>query len=125
YEVLSYTWGTTGATEKISVDDSKALEVRVNLATALRYLRLETEPRTLWIDAICIDQNNVEEKNTQVPYMTQIYREASCVQVWLGESSHDSDRAFDLLEAIGGNEDDMDWRSLANLFQRPWWTRMW
>jgi hypothetical protein len=159
YEVLSYTWGTSDATEDISVDENKTLAIRVNLAIALRYLRLETELRTLWIDAICIDQNNVEEKNVQVPYMTQIYREASCVQIWLGESSYDSDRAFDVLEAIGGKESEMvpslrsrdwvtgerlvlrpdepeklkgqsdltieDWHSLKNLFQRPWWTRMW
>ena len=159
YEVLSYTWGTSEATEEISVDENQRIAIRVNLATALRYFRLETEPRTLWIDAICIDQTNIEEKNVQVPRMTQIYREALCVQVWLGERSHDSDRAFDVLEGIGGKESEMvlsvrsqdwitgerlvlrpcepeslkgqsdltieDWRSLQNLFQRPWWTRMW
>lgn len=106
YEALSYTWGTSSAQEFIYID-SKPLEVRTNLVTALRYLRREKEPRTLWIDAICIDQTNIPERNIQVQRMAQIYRQASCVLVWLGESSHNSDVAFDVLERVGGAEDQM------------------
>jgi len=53
----------------------------VNLEAAMRYLRHEFIVRILWIDAICIDQLNVEERNYQVPLMKTIYSNATAVQV--------------------------------------------
>jgi hypothetical protein len=61
----------------------------------------------LWIDAICINQNNVAEKNIQVQPMVQIYRQASSVLVWLGESTETSNLAFKTVEALGGSEKNM------------------
>ena len=56
-----------------------------NLHRALLRLRLKSESRTLWIDAVCIDQHNMAERSRQVAMMGRIYRQASCVNVWLGE----------------------------------------
>jgi hypothetical protein len=109
YEALSYTWGTSPAREKIYVN-GKTFRVGANLQVALRHLRHKNQRRTLWIDAICIDQSNVEERNTQVQRMSQIYRNASCVLAWLGERNHNSDLAFDTVESIGGAENEMIWK---------------
>lgn len=107
YEALSYTWGTVSDQEALHIGDS-VLEIRANLATALKHLRHPTRSRTLWIDAICIDQKNIEERNVQVLRMRQIYRESKQVLIWLGEKSHNSNLAIDLLESIGGKEEEME-----------------
>ncbi|KAK0624345.1 heterokaryon incompatibility protein-domain-containing protein [Immersiella caudata] len=65
YDVLSYIWGATDATKGIVVD-GRRLEVTVSLESALRRLRCD-EPRQLWVDAVCIDRNNEEEKRRNNP----------------------------------------------------------
>jgi hypothetical protein len=74
YEALSYTWGSSGSDVKIEVD-GQVISVRPNLAYALAALR-DSEPRILWVDALCIDQHNIEERNHQVGQMGEIYRQA-------------------------------------------------
>jgi hypothetical protein len=84
YEAVSYVWGDASMRQEIVVD-SKSLLVTVNLHTALRYLRWKDRPRVLWADAICINQQNIDERSSQVSFMDNIYREAVEVQVWLCE----------------------------------------
>ncbi|KAF5676678.1 WW [Fusarium circinatum] len=84
YEALSYTWGDPGNGCNISLSNHDFL-VGDNAAAALRRLRRKREKRVLWIDAICINQADVDEKNTQVPLMQKIYGQAKNVLVWLGE----------------------------------------
>jgi len=55
----------------------------------------------MWIDAICINQNDISERNNQVRQMGAIYSQASQVVVWLGEETGDSGRAIAFLEKIG------------------------
>lgn len=86
YEALSYTWGTENNLQKIFIQGQPFL-VRENLYAALKRLRMTFTTRSLWIDAICIDQNNITEKEFQLPLMTKIYEGASQVCVWLGEAS--------------------------------------
>ncbi|KAI9663891.1 MAG: hypothetical protein M1821_007381 [Bathelium mastoideum] len=86
YEALSYCWGPNNKREAITVNGIKTFEVTDNLAAALRRLRLSRTNRVLWIDAICIDQNSVQEKNTQVRLMGEIYGRAQRTLVWLGDS---------------------------------------
>lgn len=83
YEALSYTWGARIGTVAINCNDSSLL-VTPNCESALRHLRHRTKDRVLWIDAICINQQSVEEKNNQVPLMGEIYRSAAAVIIWLG-----------------------------------------
>lgn len=61
---------------------------------------LQDEPRLLWVDAIYIDQSDADEKNYQVPLMHNIYQRAQSVQVWLGESSDQSEEAMKLIPTI-------------------------
>jgi hypothetical protein len=74
YEALSYTWGEPVDESDIIVN-SITLPVRRNLWDALYHLR-GAEVRTLWIDAICINQKNIPERNDQVQMMRQIYERA-------------------------------------------------
>lgn len=90
YETVSYTW----ATEDGEVELSEllyigpfwdALPQTRNCWTLLRYLRPERGLRLVWVDAICINQDSVFEKTTQVAKMGSIYRNCMRVIVWLGE----------------------------------------
>ena len=84
YRALSYTWGDSKLTSLIWVNGDK-IEVTGNLLAALKCLRFESSSLTLWIDAICIDQSNVHERNEQVRRMRDIFEQALEVFVWLGE----------------------------------------
>ncbi|RYP19190.1 hypothetical protein DL765_003505 [Monosporascus sp. GIB2] len=93
YEALSYAWGEKGAGKDIIIDGER-LGVFENLEAALRRLRKPKEWRTLWIDAICINQDDFTEKQEQIPLMHKIYRQAQQVCVWLGESTGTSRMAM-------------------------------
>lgn len=90
FEPLSYCWGDTAKTEQITIDaelvggSRLAFPVAQSMFQALRQLRLPEKPRRLWIDQLCINQNDREEKTHQVGLMARIYSEASMVHIWLG-----------------------------------------
>jgi len=84
YTALSYVWGTDDASKTISCNGSSYLTIRPNLYNALCRIRDFREARILWVDAICIDQSNVSERNHQVAQMTQIYSNAGKLSVSLG-----------------------------------------
>ena len=88
-------WGPE-APERHVLVDGKILQVRDNIWRCLKHLRDHNLMSSrLWIDAICINQNDEEEKNKQVAMMRDIFRRASRVLIWLGSTSmqiylHDS-----------------------------------
>jgi hypothetical protein len=105
FEALSYTWGSTHDRAKIyhkddDTNSSNMMHVTRNLAEALEHLRYEDRPRVFWIDAICVDQTDVVERNYHVGRMAHIYPTASRVIVWLGLESEDSDAAIELLKPL-------------------------
>ncbi|KAF2141127.1 uncharacterized protein K452DRAFT_229721, partial [Aplosporella prunicola CBS 121167] len=83
YEALSYTWGDANITDTIEVD-GHAFNVTANLFSALKQLRTEDKPRTLWIDALSIDQSNEAEKSWQVNLMGLIYAKSERGLLWVG-----------------------------------------
>ncbi|TGO53682.1 hypothetical protein BCON_0119g00050 [Botryotinia convoluta] len=84
YEALSYVWGSP--TNKCDINlQGVSFPVTTNLESALRCLRYRDLPRNLWIDAICINQEVIPERNSQVKYMGTIYSKSSIVLVWLRE----------------------------------------
>jgi len=91
YEALSYTWATEDGdcsrSSQIRCDDGKILLVTKNCELALRYLRKQDLPRTLWVDAISINQEDTKERGHQVGVMRDIYANATEVLIWLGEQS--------------------------------------
>jgi hypothetical protein len=96
YEALSYTWGDPQSHGNIELHGLPFF-TRENLEAALRRLRLKERPRILWVDALCIDQINIEERNAQVGLMRDIYKGASRVLIFLGLAENDSDVAMDLI----------------------------
>ena len=96
YEALSYTWGDESHRRYISVNDQR-FSVTSNLWAALRYLRHTSETRCLWVDAICINQRNVTEKNFMVSQMHVIYHNSKRVIAWLGDPTLKSEQAFRFL----------------------------
>ncbi|KZM19398.1 hypothetical protein ST47_g9453 [Ascochyta rabiei] len=86
YEALSYVWGEWEDSMEIILDGSKHT-VTKNLHDALKVMQNANRPRTLWVDAVCIDQTNIQERTSQVAMMDKIYFQAEQVLVWLGERS--------------------------------------
>jgi hypothetical protein len=84
YEAISYVWGAPRGDQEIYCE-GKTVLVTPNCLSALRHFRRKDRARTLWCDAICIDQNGTEEKNHQVKIMGEVYKSASRDLVWLGE----------------------------------------
>ncbi|KAK4031445.1 HET-domain-containing protein [Parachaetomium inaequale] len=93
YEALSYTWGGQPLDRPVSCD-SKTLLITANAEAALRRLRRKRKARYLWVDAICINQSSVAERNVQVASMGDIYRGAKRVLIWLGEATPHAEAAF-------------------------------
>jgi hypothetical protein len=86
FEALSYVWGDVAVKKPVAVN-GVSHTVTVNLETGLRSLRDRWKIRLLWVDAICINQDDVPEKNIQVPQMARLYSAARAVVVWLGPST--------------------------------------
>jgi len=140
YEALSYFWGSADRRRSVLVDDRRLL-VTENLHAALLRLRDPTLPRILWIDAICINQDNYEERKRQVQLMALIYIRASRVLVWLEEAKADGDQLDGdamtnddhALQVIGhaaahGQPTELprnDQDAILTLLQRSWFRRIW
>lgn len=158
FEALSYAWGSTENALEILVVDASGSQVLIvtrNLYDALQHLRHETRPRVLWIDAICIDQQNIPERSSQIRRMADIYTLSKRVVVWLGREADDSSLALDCIEALGGkvnydwrraiinvtSQDPSDqdladkneplrynpqeWTAIVKLYTRSWFERLW
>ncbi|KAI1305128.1 heterokaryon incompatibility protein-domain-containing protein [Xylaria venustula] len=97
YEALSYTWGDRKNMKAVIVD-GKGFMVRENAEAALHRLRSSNQDRRIWMDAICISQNDNAEKALQLPMMTQIYEKAQRVVIWLGEITEGAMLAIDRLK---------------------------
>jgi hypothetical protein len=96
YEALSYVWGDQQNKKRILVDGGY-LDITNNLYEALLRLRDCRKARVLWVDAICINQADVQERANQVGIMPKIYAYASQVIAWLGEAKDRSDLIFTLI----------------------------
>ena len=77
--------------------------ITLNLGSALRHLRNEKRPRSLWIDAICINQKDLEERGSHVSVMAGIYRCAELVLIWLGEQKNHSSEVIQGLHDLCHN----------------------
>ena len=152
YKALSYTWGSSEKTQKIALN-GKRFMVTENLYSALKYLRSPQKDQIFWIDAICIDQNHISERNHQVSHMSSIYHSADSVTFWLGEPTYETDRLISSLTQLQACVSDVPdltlemnhisqlrtlwndeglyedalviFRGLVSLLARPWFTRSW
>jgi hypothetical protein len=99
YEALSYCWGAEVFPEMLHLSGG-VLAITDNLAAALRQLRHPEQCRRLWVDAVCINQRDNQEKNHQVSLMSQVYRNATTVLVWLGEGNENMREAIKTMKEL-------------------------
>ncbi|KAH7310126.1 heterokaryon incompatibility protein-domain-containing protein [Rhexocercosporidium sp. MPI-PUGE-AT-0058] len=166
FEALSYAWGDQGPTSSILCEGAN-LAVTPYLLGGIQqifalkrpqrspkylWLRRKRRPSSentlrLWIDAICINQADADEKACQIPLMTKIYQDAQRVLVWLGPAADGSAKLLDTLDSLTnplrnakGVIELSDktfvsaglpplsatiWSSAAEFLSRPWFRRLW
>jgi hypothetical protein len=139
FEALSYVWGEQMSPSTILVND-ESFEATQNLEEALQYLRLPTAQRALWVDALCINQSDIQERNLQVRQMHKIYAKADRVLSWLGPSRENSDKAMELIKKAESHNFASSWlekvvqddgilwngvHKVARLCLRDYWSRVW
>jgi hypothetical protein len=138
YLGLSYTWGDPTLRLLIAIGD-KILSVTETLAIALEHLQEEEVTLVLWVDAVCIDQENQEEKNIQVQRMGEIFSSAALVIAWLGVPADGSDLVLqelgkyvdtmsivdDLRQSDGQLFTTLPLEPIQALFDRSWFKRVW
>jgi hypothetical protein len=156
YHALSYTWGSPFSrqeedrlgysgiyeAEHVIICNGMPMKIRRNLLDVLKELRRRLI-LSLWIDAICIDQNDPEEKLVQIQLMGNVYLDAATVIVWLGPAGPGSKETIELVndltdfddtesldsnrvrEAVEGVIDNHGEHSPLSLFRRTWFHRVW
>lgn len=145
FDALSYHWGGEILGHNIKCN-GHLIPITRTLYDAIRRLRkYPVRPqRPIWIDAICLDQNNEVEKATHVPLMSRVFSNAQRVLVWLGEAPPQCERAFEVLprwlRILKECEDDVwhnellplgidmtedPWLELGRIFAHPWFGRLW
>lgn len=146
YEALSYVWEAQPINERglggfIEIELSREKsewsrrEITPNLQVALIHLRPRKTSRILWIDALCIAQTDVDDRNRQVALMGRIYSQAIQVIVWLGEGKSGADNALDVLSTtlllaksnrLSNQFTDTEVvTALDSILASPYWHRMW
>lgn len=160
YMALSYTWGSALPEDNLTPDpdrlilcDGAKIAITMNLGYALCQMELTHE--YIWVDAVCINQQDLAERSAQVALMGRIYSQASQVKVWLGIADRSTKTAFDfILDVASRVPEEMDledeaeaapyfsgpglwdrlgrpeWttaerQALSWLFLRNWFTRTW
>jgi len=154
YAAISYAWGEDTYRRSITLNGHR-FHVIDNLYTFLETHRAAGQfGRTVkvWVDAICINQNDIAERSAQIQRMRNIYSLALCSFAWLGPEGDNSDEAIDMLEAmnlaletpdflqIDGNYssefltnyqelidsfEPWQWKALFSFFDWPYWKRLW
>jgi hypothetical protein len=150
YDALSYMWGDSTPVNTVTVS-RQFISIAANLATALRYLRVckttksyraridrklkKAWPLRIWVDAICINQDDIHEREQQVAMMRMVYSKAQHVRIWINEPEFvEEDPAVAALckfrmgsgPASGlGKEDAYFWNPVLSLFTNEYWNRLW
>ncbi|KAE9963957.1 hypothetical protein EG328_010897 [Venturia inaequalis] len=142
YEAVSYAWGAPTLTKTLICDDTSLLNITSNVDGMLRSLRKTHRSRNLWIDAISLNQADLQEKSQQVPLMGNIYHQSSKAIVWLGTETPGTKEVFAFLRALAtvsiSNSIDVDDVAatilgaaqdshvfLESFLGRPWFQRRW
>jgi hypothetical protein len=153
YETISYVCGDPQTKSVIKLHDTE-IHILASCEAALRRMRLSTTERVLWIDAICINQEDTDERSHQVGMMYAIYTNTFRNLIWLGEDDGHTAKAIssirkildDIEAATQGSVElrdllwdrnglrqysrtvlsfDFDDSSLTQFFRSPWFFRLW
>ncbi|OAG38439.1 hypothetical protein AYO21_07261 [Fonsecaea monophora] len=118
YVALSYEWGNRSGPRRLIKINGAKFEIQENLFHFLESHGDAGIPN-LWVDAICIDQDDVREKNHQVQLMKDIYGKSSAVTIWLGLGNPESDSLFDFLNGVPEQEPQCASLSQPPLLEAP------
>ncbi|KFA68692.1 hypothetical protein S40285_02660 [Stachybotrys chlorohalonatus IBT 40285] len=145
YEAISYVWGSLDRCAQM-VCDGKVLPLTQSIHDALRRMRHPSEPRRLWADQLCINQDDLAERSHQVSLMNTLYKNARRILVWLGNDEqglahgamhmvhhlHDvfeDDKlheVFRIAHSDGLAKQNQElWVPLSSLTKLPWFHRIW
>lgn len=105
YEYLSYAWGENECDRSITLNNSSFV-VSSTLHIALEHLRHPSQERKIWIEAVCINQADIFERNAQVAIMGLIYSNATRVVVWIGLLTESSELAMEFLDMMATGSTD-------------------
>lgn len=144
YEAISYRWGSMKDTKQITID-GRPMQITKTLHDALQQIRSRRKKKLLWVDQLCIDQDNNEEKIQQVRMMDRIYETCTRCLIWFGQLDdsvplQDAEAAFELLSYIAGARfvktpavlrDQATFNrtmlaiSAMTVWKQAWWQRAW
>ena len=141
YIALSYVWGDAKDKRSITVD-GKHLDITASLECALRHIRDPYKTLLIWADGVCINQNDVQDRNEQVRLMGDIYYNALTTIIFLGLSSPEVDYAVRFMVSHGDFEhrlrvgpayDEFECNTFVDniavveqeILARPWFIRVW
>jgi hypothetical protein len=119
FVALSYVWGAATDPRLILVEGSP-VPVNKNLYDAMMALRTPKEALVMWIDSLCVNQSDDEEKSWQVGLMADIYRQAYRVVAWLGPAESGSDSVMDYLNSFGAKAEAYGMHNGPKPFQEVW-----
>lgn len=134
FTAISYAWEDPAPVDSINSSDGLSLTLSVTISNLFHSLRKRRETFILWLDALCINQENTEEKSSQVRLMGDIYSSAERVLVWLGVSTPKAESAFRFMESKQSFSWPHDWdteedlsglETVFDLLDRPWFRRLW
>jgi hypothetical protein len=129
YEAISYTWankqGDDTHSGAIHFNSSKSfISITKNCEAALRRLRLNDCERIIWIDAVCIDQSNISERNHQVRQMLLIFRSSMHITIFLGHEYPGAEEVVGYLSRYCHGRYPTS-EDMLNLFRCRWFHRLW
>jgi hypothetical protein len=152
YETISYVWGDASVRDVVFLQGQK-LEVPASAVAALKRIRYRDKARIVWIDAICINQQDTDERNSQVSLMCDIYSHATTNLIWPGEEDGSSEEVLEMIQALFDEaqletNDFVTWSEsvrvngtwalsrvpsavklrkepLFQFYSRPWFSRLW
>lgn len=129
YEALSYTWAdqngdTTLSQEIVCASNKTVISITKNCESALRALRQKGRRRPLWVDAICINQSDLSERNHQIGFMGKIYSEASQVLIYLGPETFSTKAVIEWLDSMTSRSN-LDLESVRHFLNTRYFDRVW
>lgn len=154
FEAISYAWGSVMQVEKLPMAHGDFIPITKSVFEAMPFLLDESITGFLWIDQVCINQDDPDEKGHQVALMSDVYRSATRTLIWLGTEDRETRAAVELLDYMrewkthsqtainwvydaledprgqdlvaksGGNNQAAISR-IEKLLLRPWFTRGW
>ncbi|KAF2792901.1 HET-domain-containing protein, partial [Melanomma pulvis-pyrius CBS 109.77] len=122
FTALSYVWGTYAPISHFIICDNVKVNITSNCHSALRHLRKKLGKLTIWLDSVCINQDDQNEKLRQIPLMGGIYSIAESVYAWLGDGTAETDRAMAYMANAGQYT---TFKDLEELLSKDWITRLW